>query len=338
LLNFLEKYIYVDSYLNSSNTYNLNTLDNSYNKTHGNEYVNGNGNEYVNEYVNGNVNEKENEYGKEKETELIKRKGKDNLLNYLVKLIPDSDMNKINENENHVKIFKNNKPDILIDYNEYLNKNLSKEDLDKFYNNVNKNNCCGILCNNSGIANRENFQIDIENDNIYIFISNYTINNNNNENNRNDINDNLLLLAIKIIYHVHSIIKERSCGTIEIDKELFQRLKLEYNYFLTTYNLHINSIKNNVIALEKLALVQLEHFFKRTHINSNDKPYSCQLCGTKFGSDKSLKSHLKLKHDIKITKDRKKKNKEKDNEDLLEENAEDNKDDNHEIDGKIVFL
>lgn len=94
---------------------------------------------------------------------------------------------------------------------------------------------------------------------------------------------------------------------IEIDKELLTRLKLEYNYYLMAHEKHITTLKTTILSLEQLNLTQLDHFFKRTHVNSDDKPYSCQMCGTKFGTDKSLKSHLKIKHQIQLGKKRNKK-------------------------------
>lgn len=216
------------------------------------------------------------------------------MLNKLIESYPTSEIiNHSDNNSNIIEINQNNKPSILL-YLENEQTNVSKLDVEKFYDNMKNINSCGILCNVSGgIYNKEQFEIDIQNDNIYIFISNY------------NYDETLFKLAIKIIYHIFDIIKNCNNDCIEIDKELLQRLKIEYNYFLTTQNKHINAIKNNILCLEKLTLTQLDHFFKRTHLNSDDKPYSCQLCGTKFGTNKSLKTHLKIKHNIQLAKTRK---------------------------------
>ena len=180
-------------------------------------------------------------------------------------------------NQNVIQMKKDSRPFILIYSETILDVNISKIDVEHFYKEIKENSSCGILCNsNSGIANRDNFEIDIQDSNVYIFIPNH------------DYDGELFKTAVKIIYHVYDNIKDSS-GSIEMDKELLQRLKMEYSYFLTMHNKYINSIKTNIISLEKLQLIHLDHFFKRTHINSDDKPYSCQLCGTKFGTDKSLK-------------------------------------------------
>lgn len=224
------------------------------------------------------------------------------LLHKLIAEFQNSDVCNIDQmsiNQNVIQMKKDNKPFVLIYSERTLDINISKKDVEHFYKEIKENNSCGILCNsNSGIANRDNFEIDIQDSNVYIFIPNH------------DYDIKLFRLAVQIIYNVYDMIKDND-GAIEIDKELLQRLKLEYNYFVTIRHKHLESIKASTIALEKLELIQLDHFFKRTHINSEDKPYSCQMCGTKFGTDKSLKSHLKIKHNVQIGK---KRNKNKDKE------------------------
>jgi len=220
------------------------------------------------------------------------------LLHKLIVEFPSSDLCNVDHmsiNQNVIQMKKDNKPFILIYSEIILDVNISKIDVEHFYKEIKENSSCGILCNsNSGIANRDNFEIDIQDSNVYIFIPNH------------DYDIKLFRLAVQIIYNVYDTIKDND-GAIEIDKELLQRLKLEYNYFVTIRRKHLECIKASTIALEKLELVQLDHFFKRTHINSEDKPYSCQMCGTKFGTDKSLKSHLKIKHKIQLGKKRNKK-------------------------------
>lgn len=231
------------------------------------------------------------------------------LLHKLIEEFPKGDLinvDHMSKYQNVIQLKEDNRPYVLIYSEIVLDSNISKSDVEKFYNDVKESNSCGILCNsNSGISNKDKFEIDIQDSNVYVFIPNHNY----------DIK--FFKLAIQIIYHIYDIIKDTD-NAIEIDKELLQRLKLEYNYFVTIRGKHLDSIKSNAIALEKLELIQLDHFFKRTHISADDKPYSCQLCGTKFGTDKSLKSHLKIKHQIQLGKKRNKKIKD-DEEDECEE-------------------
>ena len=238
------------------------------------------------------------------------------LLEKFNKIFPTSDIEiDANDTFNIFKLKANNKPDIYI-FSHILNINIPNENVEYFYKLIKENNACGILCNrNYGIYNKESFEIDIQDNYINIFIPNY------NENNQFNI-------AVKIIYHIYDNIKDND-GCIELDKELLQRLKIEYSYFLTMHNKYLHSIKGNIMSLEKLQLIQLDHFFKRTHINTEDKPYGCQLCGTKFGTDKSLKSHLKIKHQIQLGKTRNKK--------VIENQNDDKNDENNKINGLMTF-
>lgn len=217
------------------------------------------------------------------------------LFNNLIQLFPDTDIINTSNipNSGDIQIKKDNKPVILIDSKNFKN-NVGKVDLDKFYKDIQTNNCSGILCNsNSGIANRKHFEIDIKDNNILIFISNHQYDN------------TLFKLAVEIIYNIHDIIKDNP-DNIELSKELFSRLKIEYNFFLSTFQQHLSAIKTNIVSLEKLAFIQLDQFFKRTNFNTELKPFSCQMCASQFGSDKTLKAHLKTKHQINLAKPQKK--------------------------------
>lgn len=224
----------------------------------------------------------------------------DILFNNLTNLFSDSEVINTSSisNSGDIQIKKDNKPMILIDSKNFKS-NVPKIDIEKFYRDTELNNSCGILCSsNSGISNRQNLEIDIKDKNIYVFISNHQYDN------------TLFKLAIDIIYNIYDIIKDKCTDNIEVSKELFQRLKIEYNFFLTTFKQYIDNIKINIISIEKLAFNQLDEFFKRSNLTNQIKPFSCQLCGTPFGSDKTLKHHLKFKHDIDVSKTRKPKNKE----------------------------
>ena len=236
------------------------------------------------------------------------------LLNNLIQLFPMADICNIDHMskfQNVIQIKEDEHPFILIYSETNSDVNISKTDVETFYRDIKESNACGILCNSkSGISNKDNFEIDIQDSNVYVFISNH------------QYESIHFKLAVKIIYSIYDIIRDNN-GMIEIDKELLTRLKLEYNYYMISHKKYINSMRSNLLSLEQLSLTQLDHFFKRTHINSEDKAYSCQMCGTKFGTDKSLKSHLKSKHDIQLCKKRNKKEI-KEVEEQVEEQVEEN--------------
>lgn len=220
------------------------------------------------------------------------------LYNNLIKAFPSSDIINTSQtpNSGDIMIKKEAKPDILIDSKNFQN-NVPKLDLEKFYRDCELNNCSGILCNvNNGIANKEHFQVDIQDSRIYIYIANH------------EFDNTLFQLATKIIYNIHDIIKKNKTNIIEIDKELFERIKIEFNFYLQTFKQHISVIKQNITSLEQLAMNQLEQFFKRTNFNDL-KPFSCTSCGAGYGSAKALKKHMSDKHNIKVTAKRGKRTK-----------------------------
>jgi hypothetical protein len=239
------------------------------------------------------------------------------LFNNLIKAFPSSDITNTSQTPNcgDIIIKKDSKPNILIDSKNFQT-NVPKIDLEKFYRDCELNNCSGILCNvNSGIANKEHFQIDIQDSKIFIYIANH------------EFDNTLFQLAVKIIYHIHEIIKNNKTNIIEIDKELFERIKIEFNFYNQTFKQHLNIIKQNITSLEQLAMVQLEQFFKRSNFNEL-KPFSCSSCGAGYGSSKTLKKHMIDKHGIKITSKKEKKLKEQSDHNTNDNNNNDNDNDN----------
>ncbi len=249
------------------------------------------------------------------------------LFNNLIKAFPSSDVSNTSQTPNcgDIMIKKEAKPDILIDSKNFQN-NVPKIDLEKFYRDCELNNCSGILCNvNNGIANKDNFQVDIQDSRIYVYIANH------------EFDNTLFQLAVKIIYNIHDIIKNNKTNIIELDKELFERIKIEFNFYNQNFKQHLNIIKQNIISLEQLAMTQLEQFFKRSNFNDL-KPFSCSSCGAGYSSAKALKKHMSDKHGIKVAakrtthkKEQTKEESEKSEDDKIEDNNDNQSEDQDNI-------
>lgn len=207
----------------------------------------------------------------------------------LVKAFPDSEVILTSQIEDagDIQISKDGKPNILIDSKHFESCNVPARDLEKFYENCKLHDSCGILCNTfNGIANKKHFEIDIVEKRVYVYITNH------------QFDSTLFQLAARIIYNIHSIIKEKSSNNnIDLDQQLYQRLKIEYGFFWHSFQQHLESIKSNINSLQHLGLGQLDQFFKRSNFNNELKPFSCHMCGTGCNSEKALKKHLKDKHD-----------------------------------------
>lgn len=221
------------------------------------------------------------------------------LLSNLIQAFPDSEVIDVHADKNagDIHIIKDNKPKILID-SKHFDGTVPKKDLDKFYTDIQLQNCSGILCNAfGGIANRKDFSIDFVDNNILVFIHNHRFDN------------NLFRLAVNIIYNMHEHIKDKMQDGITIDQRLFNNLKIEYSFFLQSYDYHLDIIKSNINSLSNLKFSLLDHFFKRKTGSVNEsKKFSCHLCSTGCSSDKALKRHYKDQHQIILTKNDKNQN------------------------------
>jgi hypothetical protein len=231
------------------------------------------------------------------------------LFTNLLQAFPDSDvvLTRDQSDSCDIQIKRDGLPTILIDSKHCEASNVRKSDLEKFYEDCQINDSCGILCNAfGGIANRKHFEIDIKDKRVFVFLSNH------------QFDPILFQVASRIIYNIQEIVRDQRTDIIQIDQQLYQRLKIEYNFFLQSFQQHLDNIKQNVNALSQLTLTQLDHFFKRTALTTQQaKAFACHLCGTGCNTTKALKKHLKDKHDFVMAaskKGRPSKNENSDNE------------------------
>ena len=118
-------------------------------------------------------------------TEMLKKfekgSGKGNVsenvvYNILLSLFPCAQIdyvgNEIKETGDIILV-RNNKPKILIENKDHDSCNVPKQDIDKFIRDCEIQKCCGIMfAQNRGIANKENFEIQINNGNILLYVHN----------------------------------------------------------------------------------------------------------------------------------------------------------------------
>lgn len=211
------------------------------------------------------------------------------LINVVTDAFPDTEINDTSHlpNSGDIQLVKNDKPTILIDSKHFASKTVPKRDLDKFYTDIQQNNCSGILCNAfGGIANKQHFEIDIVDKNVIVFVHSHRF------------DPTVFQLAVNIIYNMHEQIKDRHSDSMAIDHRLYQNLKIEYNYYIQTFRHHLDVIKTNVNSLSQLSFTLLDNFFKRKATNVELKNFTCHLCGTGCKTEKILKTHLKNKHPI----------------------------------------
>ena len=209
------------------------------------------------------------------------------LFNLLTEAFPDTEVLDTSQtpNSGDIQLVKENKPKILIDSKNFGSKTVPKRDLDKFYNDIQQNNCSGILCNAfGGIANKQHFEIDIVDKNVVVFIHSH------------QFDSSLFQLATNIIYNMHQELRDKQTDCITLDQRLYQNIKIEYNYYIQTFRHHLDIIRSNVNSLSQLSFTLLDNFFKRKATNVEFKQFTCHICSAQVSTEKILKTHIKKQH------------------------------------------
>jgi len=178
-----------------------------------------------------------------------------------------------------------NKTKLLIDTKDYETVVPVKE-VEKLIRDVEVNNCNGILISqNSGIAQKNDFEINIHDNNIIVFIHNA------------QYNPDKILLATNIIDHLEPLIVKNTSNSEEsISSELLLSINREYQELASQKLNIINSIKKNqhelINQVQKLELPVLTKFLETKYANTGKACFKCELCNSFFGKNaKSLSAH-----------------------------------------------
>jgi hypothetical protein len=115
------------------------------------------------------------------------------------------------------------KPKLLIE-NKNWEKNVSKDEVEKFMRDTSIQNCCGLfLSQHTGISHKENFEINVQNGNVLMYVHHVN----------NDFEK--IKIAIDIIDHfkeqLDSLDKDVEVDTIP--KDILKKINDEYNAFVS---------------------------------------------------------------------------------------------------------
>jgi hypothetical protein len=177
-----------------------------------------------------------------------------------------------------------NKPTILIE-NKNWSKNVVQEEVKKFIRDVETQNCCGLfLSQNFGIANKDNFEINVHNGNILLYV--HEVNN----------DAEKIKIAIDIIDNFKMKLDECSSSLdgYTIDKEILDEINKEYQLFATQKMLQIKTVKDfstkMVKQLEDMQLPSLEHFLSTKYAFSCSK-FVCEFCDYVGKNQSAMSAH-----------------------------------------------
>ena len=168
-----------------------------------------------------------------------------------------------------------NRPKILIENKDHQSANVPKHEVDKFIRDCDIQNCCGImLAQHRGISNKENFEIQINNGNIILYLHEVKF------------NIDKISMAIDVVENFKMKLDELGISTNDnttIEKDLLEEINQEYVFFINqkTSLLKLNKEMNDKM-LEKindLKMPNLNHFLsKRFAFSSNQKENICKYC------------------------------------------------------------
>jgi hypothetical protein len=185
-------------------------------------------------------------------------------------------------------LIRKDKPTIIVENKNYK-ETVYGETVQKFIDDMNNNNLCGIMISqNSKIVHKNNFEIEIHNGNVAVYIHecNYDPN------------------KIKIAVHIIDTFKNKieknknDNATIHIDKDILEKINREFQLFNNKKRQHIAEIKNMYDTLTKSAedmeMDALDELLESQGLLTNVKKYICGNCPRTFKTQKGLDTHERL--------------------------------------------
>jgi len=178
-----------------------------------------------------------------------------------------------------------NKVDILLENKQY-SRNINNQEVDKFVKDTNSLRLHGIfLSQSSGIVSKDNFQIDINNGCILVYL--HSVN----------FDSDKIKSAVDIIDNLSSKL-DIVCGEQEensITSEVLESINFEFQSFLSKKDSIIASTKESqrklVNQLEELTLMSLEKYLS-TKFSFTKKGITCEICNSFTATNKrALSAH-----------------------------------------------
>lgn len=184
-------------------------------------------------------------------------------------------------------IERTNKQSIMIENKDYK-ANVPKDEIEKFIRDVEEQNVNGILISQkSGICRKKNFQIDIHNGKIIVFIHHL------------DYNFDNIRLAVEVIDHLSNSLKDYGEDSVDIKLplDIVKKINEEYLNFITQKtNLLENLKKYNksmTSLINEMQFPELSNILSQHFTSTEQTLYKCEYCNFRvFKSKKALTKHI----------------------------------------------
>jgi hypothetical protein len=240
-------------------------------------------NQQITASLNGNVSD----MLKKMDNSSTKGKVSENIVyNILQSLYPVSQIDSVGTTKEtgDIILTRNNKPKILVEVKNW-EKNVVQEEVKKFIHDIEMQKCCGLfIAQNFGIANKEQFQIDIHDGNVLVYIHSV----------HNDAEK--IKVAIDIIDHFKNKLDEfdTKSDIDTISKELLDTINQEYQMYISQKLNILKTIKdfNNKLIkqVEDIVIPSLDNYLSTKYASSSTK-FVCQYCEFIGKNQQAMSAH-----------------------------------------------
>lgn len=173
----------------------------------------------------------------------------------------------------HFLMSRYSKPTVFLQ-NSIQETNIDEEELRDFIRHTEQNNCNGVfLSQNSGITNKNNYQIEIHAGNIIVYLHTvgYSI--------------DKIKIAVDIIDNLYSKLGDIGKNdTHTIPKDILDEINREYNLFITQKESICNSFKESqkkiLSQLDDLKFPSLDKFLSTKYSSIQKQGFKCNLCNS----------------------------------------------------------
>jgi hypothetical protein len=210
------------------------------------------------------------------------------LFNVLHSIAPTAQIENVgNVKETGDIIMKRRDKPVILFENKNYDKNVVQDEVRKFLRDIEYQNCSGImLAQHYGIANKNNFEIEIHNNNILVYLH------------KVEYDADKIKAAIGIIDYFKEALGDVETGNgelININKETLDEINKEYQNFINNKLIHIKTIKDfqqKLIAqVDDIKIPALDHYLSKLYASSASKENICDFCGYVAKNVRALTAH-----------------------------------------------
>ena len=220
-------------------------------------------------------------------------KGKisENLLyNILLTIYPTAQIDSVGTTKEtgDIMMFRKDKPTILFENKNY-DKNVSQDEVRKFLRDVETKNCSAVMmAQHYGITNKDNFEIELNNNNILVYLH------------KVEYDADKIKAAVDIIDHFRLTLVQTDNNegeSLSINKEMLDEINKEYQIFTTNKLSHIKTIKDYnqklIAQADDMKLPNLEQYLSKLYASSSSKNDVCEHCNYAAKNTRALLAHYR---------------------------------------------